>query len=62
MQIEQFDTGLKNLENVKKLVISPQENFENKQKIRGYLKKIIVDGTSKLDENLNSFFSNQIKN
>ena len=61
MQIEQFDTGLKNLENVKKLVISPQENFENKQKIRGYLNKIALDGPSKIDENLNNFFSNQIK-
>ena len=61
MQIEQFDTGLKNLENVKKLVISPQENFQNKQKIRGYLKKIFNQGLSKLDENLNNFFSNNIK-
>ena len=61
MQIEQFDTGLKNLENVKQIVISPQENFENKQKIRGYLKKIFEDGVSKLDHNLTNLFSNKIK-
>jgi len=61
MQIEQFDTGLKNLENVKQIVISPQENFENKQKIRGYLKNIFEDGVSKLDHNLSSLFSNKIK-
>ena len=61
MQIEQFDTGLKNLENVKQIVISPQENFENKQKIRGYLKKIFEDGVSKLDHNLSNLFSNKIK-
>ena len=61
MQIEQFDTGLKNLENVKQIVISPQENFENKQKIRGYLKKIFEGGVSKLDHNLSNLFSNKIK-
>ncbi len=61
MQIEQFDTGLKNLENVKQIVISPQENFENKQKIRGCLKKIFEDGVSKLDHNLSNLFSNKIK-
>ena len=42
MQIEQFDTGLKNQENVKKLVITPQENYNYKQVVRKYLNTIVV--------------------
>tara|TARA_B100001113_G_scaffold352047_1_gene352491 strand:- start:845 stop:1927 length:1083 start_codon:yes stop_codon:yes gene_type:complete len=61
MQIEQFDTGLKGTENVKKLVISPEENYNNKSKVRAYLNKIINDGISKLDENLEKVFSDNIK-
>ena len=29
MQIEQFDTGLKGQENIKKLVITPEQNYNN---------------------------------
>ena len=51
MQIEQFDTGLKGQENVKKLIISPEENFKNKLEVRGYLKQIFKDGISKFSPN-----------
>ena len=30
MQIEQFDTGLKGQENVEKIVITPEENYNYK--------------------------------
>ena len=39
MQIEQFDTGLKGQENIKKLVITPEQNYNNKQKVKHYLKR-----------------------
>ena len=52
MQIEQFDTGLKGQEKVEKLVITPNENYKYKQLVRGYLSKIVNEGISKLDENL----------
>ena len=29
MQIEQFDTGLKGQENVEKIVITPEENYNS---------------------------------
>ena len=61
MQIEQFDTGLKGQENVKKLIISPDENFKNKLAVRGYLKKIFENGISKIDQNLENSFSKNIK-
>ena len=61
MQIEQFDTGLKEQKNFKKLVISQEENYNNKQKIRQYLNTIIRDGKSGLDGNLNKFFHNEVK-
>ena len=61
MQIEQFDTGLKGQENVKKLIISPEENFKNKLEVRGYLKQIFKNGISKIDESLENAFSNNIK-
>ena len=61
MQIEQFDTGLKGQENAKKLIISPEENLKNKLKVRGYLKQIFIDGLSKLDENVEKSFANNIK-
>ena len=57
MQIEQFDTGLKGQENVKKLIISPEENFKNKLEVRGYLKQIFKNGISKIDDNLENSFS-----
>ena len=61
MQIEQFDTGLKGQENVKKLIISPEENFKNKLKVREYLKQIFIGGLPKLDENIEKSFANDIK-
>ena len=61
MQIEKFDTGLKGQENFKKLIISPQENFNNKYLVRNYLKSIINDGVSKLEENLDKSFSKEVK-
>ena len=57
MQIEQFDTGLKGQEKVEKLVITPNENYKYKQLVRGYLSKIVNEGISKLDENLENAFS-----
>ena len=61
MQIEQFDTGLKGQENVKKLNISPEENFKNKLTVRRYLKEIFKNGISNIEENLENSFSNDIK-
>ena len=61
MQIEKFDTGLKGQESFKKLIITPQENFNNKHLVRNYLKSIINDGVSKLEENLDKSFSKEIK-
>ena len=49
MQIEQFDTGLKGQENVEKIVITPEENYNCKQVVRKYLTKIVNDGISKID-------------
>ncbi len=51
MQIEQFDTGLKGQENVKKIVITPEQNYNNKQKIKHYLKTTLHSGKAKIDEN-----------
>ena len=61
MQIEKFDTGLKGQESFKKLNITPQENFDNKLLVRGYLNSIIKDGVSKLEANLDKSFSKEIK-
>ena len=61
MQIKKFDTGLKGQENFKKLNITPQENFNNKQLVRSYLNSIINDGASNLEANLNKSFSKEIK-
>ena len=33
MQIEQFDTGLKTKKNIKDIVLSPEQNFRNKNLI-----------------------------
>ena len=41
MQIEQFDTGLKGQENVEKIVITPEENYNYKQVVRKYLGTIV---------------------
>ena len=57
MQIEKFDTGLKGQESVKKLIITPKENYNNKLIVRRYLNSIINEGISKLDDNLDKSFS-----
>ena len=61
MQIEQFDTGLKGQEKVEKLVITPNENYKYKQLVRGYLSKIVKEGISKLNENLENAFSKNVR-
>ena len=61
MQIEKFDTGLKGQESVKKLIITPKENYNNKLIVRSYLNSIINEGISKLDDNLDKSFSKEIK-
>ena len=61
MQIEQFDTGLKGQENIKKLVITPEQNYNNKQKVKHYLKTTLHSGKLKIEENLKEFFSEDIK-
>ena len=60
MQIEQFDTGLKGQDNVEKIVITPEENYNCKQLVRKYLSKIVNDGISKIDQNLQSAFSKDV--
>ena len=61
MPIQQFDTGLKEQQGVKKLEITPEENFNNKTKVRGYLKTIIEGGISKLDQNIENYFDKDVK-
>ena len=34
MKIENFDTGLKGQEDIKNIIISPEENYRNKQKVK----------------------------
>ena len=60
MQIEQFDTGLKGQKNIKKLVITPEENYNNKQKVKHYLKTTLHSGKLKIEENLKEFFSEDV--
>ena len=33
MKIENFDTGLKGLKEIENIIITPEENFKNKQKV-----------------------------
>ena len=61
MPIQQFDTGLKEQQGVKKLEITPEENFNNKTKVRNYLKTIIEGGISKLDQNIENYFDKDVK-
>ena len=56
MKIENFDTGLKGQEDIKNIIISPEENYNNKKRVREYLKNIVHQGPSKLDDNLNRYF------
>ena len=61
MKIENFDTGLKGQGDVKNIIITPEENYSNKQKVKDILKKIIQMGITKLDDNLNKYFSDDVK-
>ena len=47
MKIENFDTGLKGQEDIKNIIISPEENYNNKKRVREYLKNIVHQGPSK---------------
>ena len=60
MQIEQFDTGLKGQENVEKIVITAEENYNYKQVVRKYLGTIVKEGISRLDQNLQNMFSKDV--
>ena len=44
MKIENFDTGLKGQEDVENIIITPEENYRNKQKVKNYLiiEKIMI--------------------
>ena len=53
MKIENFDTGLKGQKDIKNLIISPEENYINKKKVREYLNNIVHQGPSKLEDSLN---------
>ena len=61
MEIENFDTGLKGQKDIKNIIITPEENYNNKKKVREYLKDIVHQGLSKLDDNLISYFSKDVK-
>ena len=61
MKIENFDTGLKGQKDIKNLIISPEENYINKKKVREYLNNIVHQGPSKLEDNLNIYFSENVK-
>jgi len=61
MKIENFDTGLKGQKDIENIIITPEENYNNKQKVRDSLKKIIQMGKSKLNDNLNECFSSDVK-
>ena len=61
MQIEQFDTGLKTKTNVKDIVLSPEQNFRNKNLIRSYLNQIVNLGLKEIDKNLDKAFINDVK-
>ena len=61
MKIENFDTGLKGLKEIDNIIITPEENFKNKQKVKKYLTDIVYSGKSKLDDNLNKYFIKDVK-
>ena len=60
MQIEQFDTGLKNQNNFQELKISAEENKQNKQIVRNYLNNTYKLGPSNIEENLSKYFSEDV--
>ena len=41
MKIENFDTGLKGQEDIEHIIITPEENYRNKQKVKDCLTEII---------------------
>ena len=45
MKIENFDTGLKGQKEVENIIITPEENFRNKQKVKDYLTNLAVSYT-----------------
>ena len=61
MKIENFDTGLKGLKEIENIIITPEENFKNKQKVKKYLTDIVYSGKSRLDDNLNKYFTKDVK-
>ena len=61
MKIENFDTGLKGQEDVENIIITPEENYRNKQKVKNYLTDIVHSGKSNLDDNLNKYFDTDVK-
>ena len=60
MQIEQFDTGLKNQNNFQELKITAEENKQNKQIVRNYLNNTYKLGRSNIEENLSKYFSEDV--
>ena len=60
MQIEQFDTGLKNQNNFQELKITAEENKQNKQIVRNYLNNTYKLGPSNIEENLSKYFSEDV--
>ena len=61
MQIEQFDTGLKTKTNVKDIVLSPEQNFRNKNLIRSYLNQIVNFGLKEIDKSIDKAFINDVR-
>ena len=61
MKIENFDTGLKEQENFEKIIITPEENYENKQNVKNCLTDIVHSGKSKLDYNLIKYFDKDVR-
>ena len=61
MKIENFDTGLKGQEDVKNIIITPEENYNNKQKVKNYLTNIVHSGKTNLNDNLCKYFSKDVK-
>ena len=61
MKIENFDTGLKGQEVVENIIITSEENYRNKQKVKNYLTDIVHSGKSTLDDNLDKYFDTDVK-
>ena len=61
MQIEQFDTGLKDKKNIEDIEITPIQNFNNKKFIRDNLQNIYNLKNNNLQNNLLKVFDENIK-